>query len=115
MFLLAVWQLSANHCYLETAGVFPEDDCHIAQEQNSGSGDPCDAGCKLVEKAGYKNQGQQKIQPLLLFFVSTIQFFNLPPVVSGCPQIRFWPPDTLSLPQFVMTTALPVRAPSFVS
>ncbi len=104
-----------NHCCLEMAGILPTDECCVAEDSTTTSGDPCDTECKLVEKTGYKTETNQKIQVVVPFLISLLasspeQFSN-----SVSANIHFWPPDALHLPQFLITTSLPIRGPSLVS
>ena len=103
---------------MEIAGLIPQDDC-CAKSQTASvpKGENCDSGCTLVEKAGYKAQDNHKIAvPVLAFAVLFLQSISSEHAsVAPAESISSWPPDNLQLPQFVLRTALPVRAPSFAS
>ena len=107
-----------SHCYLELAGLIPKDDCCAQGESMpAGNGDPCEIGCKLVEKAGYKIQDNQPVPPaavvLLPVFLQPAR--PQPPPEEFSARMAAWPPDNLFLPQFTARTTLPVRAPAFAS
>jgi hypothetical protein len=118
LLLLVLWMPVTSHCYLEIAGLIPNDDCCAQGESTPpGKGDPCEGGCKLVEKAGYRIQDNQPVPPvavlLLPVFLQTPLFEA--PDEGYAPRTVLWPPDTFNLPQFIARTALPVRAPAFAS
>jgi hypothetical protein len=113
--LLGLWLVAGNHCYLEGAGLLPADGCHTAAN-GSATSDPCENGCKVAEKAGYKTQVEQQVvlsAELLSFVVAPDIADRLSPTQISL--VSCWPPQALHLPQFVISTALPVRAPSFAS
>ena len=117
MLLIALWVPITSHCYLEQAGIIPFDECCASDAAAPTQTDPCDSGCKVVEKAGnYKTQNEQKISAPAILVTYCVETLLLPKVdLPPRGRIVSWPPDTLSLAQFVACTALPVRAPSFVS
>lgn len=116
--LLVLWMPVTSHCYLELAGLIPNDDCCSQSEATPpGHGDPCESGCKLVEKAGYKIQDNQPVPPVAIVLLPLFLQPALPepPPEEFSARMAAWPPDALCLPQFTARTALPVRAPSFAS
>lgn len=114
--LLALWLSASNHCYLELAGILPPDNCHTEEKSSSSSGDPCESGCKVTEKAGYKTQDHEKLVLLAVMLPLVIEFEPAAQVLPNqFSKITTWPPETLHLPQFLIRTALPVRGPSLVS
>ena len=114
MMLLAMWLPATNHCYFELAGIIKLDDC-CSKGQASGKDDPCESGCKLVAKAALKIQADEK--PRFVQVLLPIRFVEFLPVLQAAElneprQQTAWPPDILSIPQFVASKARPVRAPS---
>lgn len=114
--LLATWLLASNHCYLEAVGAVGPDQCDKTEKSSSPQSDPCENGCKVVEKAGHKTQDIAQVPAfvaiLLLDFQPELETATAP---GESKAITAWPPETLSLPQFLTRTSLPVRAPSFIS
>lgn len=113
LLLLATWLPAANHCFLEAAGLV-SDECDTTQNATTPSSDPCNTGCKLVEQTGFKVTQQKFHAPI----PQVIAFIEIPehlPDFSGHLPMKNWPSENLRLPQFVLATALPIRAPSFVS
>jgi hypothetical protein len=118
LLLLVLWVPVTSHCYLEMAGVIPQDNCCSQGESKlPAKGDPCESGCKIVEKAGYKIQDNRSVLPVVVLLLpSFLQPARpAPPAEGNSARIVAWPPDTLRLPQFIARTALPVRAPSSAS
>ncbi|MDB6025403.1 MAG: hypothetical protein JWM68_1626 [Verrucomicrobiales bacterium] len=114
---MVLWVPLTSHCYLEDAGVFQEsaDKCCADESSQSAKEDPCDTGCKLVEKAAGKVQNNQRFVIPILALISIVIVPQATEVASQTDKVMMWPPETLHLPQFVVTTALPVRGPSLVS
>ena len=115
---LALWLPAMNHCSLETVGLIPIDECCASEEPSSDSpisGHSCEEGCKLIEEAGYKLQDNNihSVIPVLTLL------FEIPlpeeTAIFDAPLIDTSPSKTLYLPQFVIQTALPIRAPSVAS
>jgi hypothetical protein len=113
LLLLATWLPAANHCFLETAGLV-SDECDTTQNTATPSSDPCDTGCKLAEQTGFKVT-QQKFHAQIPLVITFVEIPEHLPKVSVRPLIHNWPTENFRLPQFVLATALPIRAPSFVS
>lgn len=114
--LLGAWLAASNHCYLETAGLLPVDDCHATEQSSASQSDPCENDCKLVEKSVYKAQDNERFSICAVLLPLILQpVLESEPIRNESVAITAWPPETLHLPQFVASTSLPVRAPSFVS
>jgi hypothetical protein len=113
LLLLAAWLPAANHCFLETAGIF-SDECDTTQKAATPSSDPCDNGCKLVEQTVFKVT-QQKFHAPMPPVIAVVEIPQHPTEFFVRSPINNWPPENFCLPQFVLATALPIRAPSFVS
>ena len=113
---MVLWVPLTSHCYLEDAGFFQEtaDKCCADESATPTKADPCDTGCKLVEKTGGKVQDDQRIVVPIIALIPVVTAPQLPQAAPQTDEVTMWPPETLHLPQFVVCTALPVRGPSLV-
>lgn len=111
--LLVLWVPVTSHCMLEDvrgleflkcAPVTPEGDNH------------CDAdACSQLESPSYRiSQADVDVAPPIFAVVSVILTAERP-VDEGAIALIKNPPEFLSTWQFSFRTALPPRAPSFVS
>ena len=115
--LMVLWVPLTSHCYLEDSGLFQSawEKCCSDEDSQSAKADPCDAGCKLVEKGAGKIQDNQRLIVPIISLLAAIHVVPAPATISLHNEVTFWPPETLHLTQFVASTALPVRAPSLLS
>ena len=118
LLMVALWLPITSHCYLEDAGILKNDaGSEWCADANShpGNADPCDSGCKMVEKTGFKFQeDERQIAPTVISAV--IVLLSTPSKLSPpSPEVFLWPPDSLHLVHYIAQTALSPRAPSLVS
>ena len=112
LLLLATWLPTTAHCGLEAFEVLPMEDCCKEQAQGSHH---CDRGCGVVEDGGVKTEC------LIALPVPPDTFEVFDDLARAAIILLYDPGDTAIsprseaqfLPQFVMQTALPARAPSF--
>lgn len=116
--LLALSYLPATgHCLLESAGWLPSggECCEESSSANGSPAFPCAYGCCPSEYAVYfspAHVGAPLIAEVPVCVVATVELVPKPsPPVA--PESS--PPELLKLWQFTSRTALPPRAPSFVS
>ena len=120
--LALAWVPLTSHCILESIpGLeFLRCACDTQLTSTSSRGDPCqDDGCCAVESAQYQSPRQQDLIPIVVFAILPAEVFvvlgpSLPPKVS-LGIVTSAPPDLPASWQFSFRTALPVRAPSFIS
>ena len=113
---MVLWVPLTSHCYLEDSGLLSSlsDKCCASDNSTPTKDDPCDEGCKLVEKAAGKIQNNQRLVVPALVSLS-IAFSAPAEIPLLVPEVTLWPSETLHLVQFVARTALPPRAPSSLS
>ena len=114
--MLALWPLAVMHCKLETIPGLEFLRC--ASDTPTGSDCQRD-GCETVESAAYKTPDNQDIAPEPVFEIAMLSMLL---EREDCPyEKHFCWPETAAPPefrkswQFSFRTALPPRAPSFVS
>lgn len=115
MFTTCLWLFSITHCHLEAAGWIASDDCEQTAEATPVSGDPCDTGCKVLEKAPFKADNLTVKVAFVALVLSEFEFSkpdSLQYRVIGRTETLV---NVTPLPLFVARTALPARAPSFLS
>ena len=116
--LVALWVPLTSHCLLETAGVIPMDECcsPSAQAPPDAHGQ-CTDGCRSFEEGLYKVQDNLDCclgaPPVGRVTVKALE--PSPGQFQAVDSIVFWPPATLHLAEFLITTSLPIRGPSLVS
>jgi hypothetical protein len=97
---------------LESFEVLPLEECC---EKESAGTHRCDSGCSVVEDGGIKTEIAKVslVPPTVVTIVLDLARNSAPRF--NPPEIG-WPPFQIHhLPQFVIHTALPIRAPSFAS
>ena len=115
--LAVLWVPIASHCLLEDAGLIHHSDCCNSDGDNDH--DAADGICQ-VEKAGFQLPKFQRVLAEALPYFLTPQL-----TLDSLLRVEAIPPDILSRAgppaalrgtwQFSFRTALPPRAPSFVS
>jgi len=124
LLLAILWLPVSAHCRLleATSGLESLSCCTHpqAQEESPHNEDDCATdACSVVENAKYKSSFQRVTVPPL----DTLLVFQLPPtleiILTSSAISRHQPEDSLALLpaawQFAARTALPPRAPSFIS
>jgi len=120
VFVLAalLWWPASVHCQLETVPGFEFLSCETDSSTSHGTSDDCD-NCCAVEKAQYRIDNAKLSIPtpqlLPVLFVSIIDTEPALPEETCCGLLTAAPPDLPKSWNFRSRTALPVRAPSFVS
>ena len=117
--LLAIVYLPAMaHCTLEQAGWFPLGDGCCEQSSASGGSEntSCADGCCLLEGGDFFNntKGVATVLPLAVSAYLVVALDTLAKPAPSLPP-ESSPPEFLNVWQFAYRTALPPRAPSFVS
>lgn len=118
LLLALAWMPIISHCLLETLSETAFTSC--CAESSSESDDCTDKGCCAVEFASYQSLRNEELAPapvISLLFVTDLPAAidqSLPAEVS-LGVLTAAPPEYTHVWQFVSRTALPVRAPSFVS
>ena len=125
LFVLAAfaWLPMTAHCQLESIPGFEflacvtESSCH--GKPNPQESTPEDGGCCAVEKAHYKTELMRVTLPLPALQPMESGALrdgaNTLPAKASLGMLTAAPPDLPSSWQFSRRTALPARAPSFVS
>jgi len=118
--LLAMLYLPATgHCALEQTGWFPSagDCCEQATSATDSQPSSCAGNCCPIENADYFSPNKDRTSVVIVVVAPYVMVLALdilpkqsPPVSPGSS-----PPELLKVWQFVYRTALPPRAPSFVS
>jgi len=114
--LLALWPLAVMHCKLENIPCLEYFACAPDSPTSSGcQGD----GCETVESATYKTPDNQNVarEPVLETVVlsTLLEREGGPNDEHLCRLPTSAPPELPKTWQFIFHTALPPRAPSFVS
>ena len=112
-FALAVlWVPVTSHCAWENVSGLQFFKCATDTPENS----DCDGdGCAQLEKATYKTSDPQ-VTPSWPLLTVLFQVFAIEPVFNEASVLATAPPPEISAGwQFSFRTALPPRAPSFVS
>ena len=120
LLLAALWVPMTSHCLLEDAGWIHHDKCCDTGDDGDGTGHDAADGICQVEKAGFRLPKLQQVlaEALPDFLTPQLTLDGLLRVETIPPDIltRAGPPPTLRVTwQFSSRTALPPRAPSFVS
>jgi hypothetical protein len=109
----------SGYCLLETAGfATPVECCAESSSQDHGEQGPCGGyGCCPIEYAAYSNSdsgvADLATPPAVVFF--TVVLLSELPTEATAVRLERLLPDNLKSWQFSFRTALPPRAPSFVS
>jgi hypothetical protein len=121
LLLVALWPLVTSHCNLEPfAGLeflsCAEAPANAAPHQENG----CETdSCASVESGSYKTEDGRQVVPapslIPSAFLTAILLEATQPVASQNIAPHFTPPELPKVWQFSFRTALPPRAPSFVS
>jgi hypothetical protein len=120
LMLLALWMPATSLCLIERAGWFANDNCCPSSSQSApNSQSSGEATCCALASATYEANNNQTVavaSPIVAFLVlwdltAVVEELNTPQSVSLSPS----PPDLPVTWQFSLRTALPPRAPSFVS
>lgn len=115
--LVLAWVPLTSHCELESVPGFEFLRCSSEVPATSEGGDPCKSGgCCSVEVAQYQSPRQQEVIPVCVAAILPAEPFidveqSLPPEVS-LGILTAAPPELPVSWQFLLRTALPVRAPS---
>lgn len=110
--LLAVWLPTTAHCGLESFGALPVEEC--CTEESPGA-HQCESGCGIVEDGGFKTECAHDL-PVPPNTLAIIGDLARSATAISAPLDRPLPPfEAGYLPQFVIQTALPIRAPSIAS
>ena len=114
------WLLMTSHCKLEVLpgleflACVSESDCH-----GNESPDGDNAGCCAVEKSDYKTEQFRVTSPspnfLLVATTPLLDVANTLPAEVSIGVLTAAPPELPASWRFSFRTALPARAPSFVS
>lgn len=116
LLLLVLWVPLTSHCTWENISDLALFKCVDDTEQSSEQKSDCaDDGCEQLETATYRSSdAQPDVAPPA--FLVLFQLLNLTvPAHESCAAATTSPPEILSGWQFTFRTALPPRAPSFVS
>ncbi|MGV3772126.1 MAG: hypothetical protein ACO1QB_04435 [Verrucomicrobiales bacterium] len=106
------WMFSIAHCHLEAAGLIALDNCNT-ENAIPINADPCDNGCKVMEKAPVKAESS-KIKVSHVFLALAARLLPIDPVASDQVSSTISSPSrVLPLSLFVARTSCPARAPSF--
>jgi hypothetical protein len=119
--LVAFWALVTNHCLLETMLQLDFLSCSTeTRDSHHQSSDCRDDGCAAVESGSYKSEPNQisverpsfAFETLLLALLSKLAASETAAAFTG-PDTA--PPELVPAWRFSFRTALPPRAPSFLS
>ena len=119
--VLSLWLGAANHCLLESVPAFKFLVCAAHEENASPQETNCEEdGCAAVEKAAYKPEQTTASAPIpVLFLVGELIAAGPEAVEPEVEVSQVHSASQLQLPsatwQFVLRTAAPPRAPSFLS
>jgi len=118
--LLAILYLPATgHCLLEQAGWFPSAGACCEQTASAtGSQDSsCTEGCCPIENADYFSPNKDRTSVMIVAVPAYVMVLALDILPRQSPPVspESSPPELLKVWQFAYRTALPPRAPSFVS
>ncbi len=116
LLLLVLWVPLTSHCTWENISDLTLFKCADDTEQHSEQKSDCaDDGCAQLETATYRSSdAQPEVAPpafLVLFQLLTLTV----PAREACVATVNTPPEIFTSWQFTFRTALPPRAPSFVS
>jgi hypothetical protein len=118
--LLAAWLPATSLCLIERAGWLSSDDCCPSNTQNGSDQKPShETTCCALASATYKADDDQNVNVAAPIAVLVADWNSLSVVESfgwsACPSLSISPPELPASWQFALRTALPPRAPSFVS
>lgn len=117
--LLALWGLATSHCDLEQVPGFEFLACCQHPDTAPHQDKDCDEdGCAVVESGLYKMEAQAASAPMPLLVLSVLLPLweaTAPSVHPPVESLSSAPPELPRVWQFSFRTALPPRAPSFVS
>ncbi len=116
LILLVLWVPLTSHCTWENISDLAMFKCADDTEQQSEQKSDCaDDGCAQLETATYRSSdAQPDVAPPA--FLVLFQLLNVTvPTNESCVAVATSPPQILAGWQFSLRTALPPRAPSFVS
>jgi hypothetical protein len=118
--LLALLYLPATgHCALEQAGWFPEagDCCEQTASATGSQTSSCAEGCCPVESGDYFSRNKDRTSVMIVAVPAFVMVLALDilPKQSLLVSPESSPLELLKIWQFAYRTALPPRAPSFVS
>lgn len=118
--LVLVWLPATSLCLLESAGLIEKGECCSKESEHPAPGKTgCDEPCGVVAAGRYLFQQDHFV--LSAPVVETLDccapaFLEMqPPGGSGCDAPATAPPELAGCWHFAFRTALPPRAPSFVS
>ena len=120
MVLLVLWVPTTSHCLIESLDLLPEFLCCAEACASNGAeqGEDADA-CQSLESASYKVDESTPLINAPVFAVLLPEFFGLVGLaevsVPALDTLHVAEPDLPVTWQFTFRTALPPRAPSFVS
>ena len=111
-----MWLSATNHCLLENFSFAATDQCCATEKSAPASNNHHCENCDVVENIGFKFE-----QDNSFYFAHAAFFLPVLPIEQSSNQQSFVPIEISTQPQlpaawqFVFRTALPVRAPSFIS
>src|SRR5262245_10617186 len=119
MVLALVWLPAVSCCLIDASGLFGKQDCCSTEHAHPAAAPGnCDQPCGVLASASYVSQQDQLVVPAPLAELLADDVFS--PVELQRPGIgrdlpATAPPEIAGHWQFSFRTALPPRAPSFVS
>jgi len=120
LLLVALWPLATSHCSLEQLPGFEFLACADEAAATAHQEDACETdGCASVESGFYKIEDGSQVVPtpsmIPSAFLTAILLEAARPVTASKLFFDLTPPALPKVWQFSYRTALPPRAPSFVS
>ena len=114
LILLAVWLPAVAVCLAEKSGMIVDGCCPV-EKAASDKNPACEQGCKLMQGDGLKVQGFKVLAPAVLMAIrqELCETQARSCISPDCVEISA--SESLRLPQFVLSTSLPIRGPSFAS
>ena len=117
--MLVIWGMATTHCDLEHLPVFEFLACCTHPDTAPHQDQDCEQdGCAAVEDGFYKIEEQPALLPTPVFVLSLflpLRDETVPAIVPSGGALGSAPPELPRAWQFAYRTALPPRAPSFVS
>ncbi len=118
--LMLVWLPATSLCLMESAGFIKKGDCCSKDSDRTAPGKAgCDEPCGVLASGGYLFQQDHFVLSAPVFVISdfcipiTLEIQPPPGIGRDAPATA--PPELVGCWHFSFRTALPPRAPSFVS
>jgi len=119
LLLVAFWPLVTTHCDLEQLPGLEFLTCADEADATHAESDCESDPCASVESGFYKTEDARQVVPtpplIPSAFLTAIMLEATQPAISLSTTFDFAPPELPKVWQFSFRTALPPRAPSFVS